>query len=242
MEGENQPGGEAKKKKWLEYGAIAAGGLVIAIVIMKRGSTAATTTQAATDPNAGMPIVVPASSGGSSSTGTDPTMTTALTNLLAGQQAQTDAETQAFQSMQSQNAASLAALQSLINRPAQVATAPTVSSYGTNAPGIVSTYPSNASSYPTVSQAVGGISTIVGVQSTASVIALGGNAVQSNNQTSTYVTNNPNPGQVNVTTVNNTNFANAKPESAMTGGSYSIVNYGGKTYNVDNATGQAYTG
>jgi len=237
MEGENQPGGEAKKKKWLEYGAIAAGGLVIAIVIMKKGANAGATTTTTSDPTAGMPIISGGSSGEVSSQ--DPATATALTQLAAGladqaktSAAQGDATNQALQSMQSQNAASLAAIQSLINRPVNNSTSGNAVSngYGANAP--VTTYPGGN----------GVISTIVGVQSNASVMALGGNAIQSSAASSTYVTNNPNAGQVNLTTVQNSSFANAKPESAMTGGSYSIVNYGGKTYNVDNATGQAYTG
>ncbi len=78
------------------------------------------------------------------------------------------------------------------------------------------------------------------VASNQSVIGYGGNPVGSTATTTSYVTNNSNQGTVNVTTVNNAAFANAKPISQMPSGAFSIVNFGGSTYNVDNKTGIAY--
>ena len=111
-------------------------------------------------------------------------------------------------------------------------------------PVVAPTYPTQVvNPNPTTTTSSGGSGySSTPVVSNSPVSTLNGQPVLDTGKggSSTYVTNNPNPGQVNVTTVPNTNFDNAGSESNMPPGSYNIVTHNGSIYNVDTTTGKAY--
>jgi len=175
---------DEEKKKLITYVAIGGAVLVVIYLVMKRGSTASTST----DNSTGQPVVVAGSDGsGSSGTATlDPATQQALQNIGTNETALAAGLT-AIQNTEQQSQQSMIAIATLIQNMKTANTTPTVvtppqSIYNPNtAPTPIAPIAPAPISYGN-----NFINTVVGVASNASVIALGGNAVQSNSTSSTY--------------------------------------------------------